>query len=76
MLFTRLLSLSDLHAGRNQKHPDRQSSALTTCVPLPCSRWLGVNAFLAGGFVPRQQRGSSLHGYVHVCDWYATLLPL
>lgn len=35
-----------------------------------------VNAFLAGGFVPQGLRGSTLDGYMHLCDWYATFLPL
>ena len=35
-----------------------------------------INAFLAGGFLPAAIRGQRRSGYVHVCDWYATLLPL
>lgn len=70
-----LTNLSNFDAARSQGS-GRQSSALTACVSLPWARWLGVNAFLAGGFLPRQLRGRSLDGYIHVCDWYATLLPL
>ena len=35
-----------------------------------------INAFLSGGFIPQSLRGVTKDGYVHVCDWYATLLPL
>jgi arylsulfatase B len=35
-----------------------------------------INAFLSGGFIPPALRGQRRDGYLHVCDWYATLLPL
>ena len=35
-----------------------------------------VNAFLSGGFIPPALWGQRRDGYLHVCDWYATLLPL
>lgn len=35
-----------------------------------------VVAFAGGGFIPRAARGSTLRGYVHVCDWYHTLIKL
>jgi hypothetical protein len=35
-----------------------------------------VNAFLSGGFIPPALHGQRRDGYLHVCDWYATLLPV
>ena len=35
-----------------------------------------VAAFVSGGFVPSTARGSSAEGYIHVCDWYHTLIKL
>ena len=35
-----------------------------------------MSAFVSGGFVPAALRGTTLAGYIHICDWYGTLLPL
>eukprot|EP00448_Togula_jolla_P019505 CAMPEP_0170588842 /NCGR_PEP_ID=MMETSP0224-20130122/11046_1 /TAXON_ID=285029 /ORGANISM="Togula jolla, Strain CCCM 725" /LENGTH=587 /DNA_ID=CAMNT_0010912587 /DNA_START=75 /DNA_END=1838 /DNA_ORIENTATION=+ len=33
-------------------------------------------AFVSGGFVPKQRRGKTLGGIIHIADWYATLSHL
>ena len=41
--------------------------------------WQGgirANAFLTGGFIPMELRGTSNHANMHVADWYATLCNL
>jgi len=35
-----------------------------------------VAAFVSGGFVPVARRGAAADGYIHLCDWYATLSRL
>ncbi|CAE7794915.1 Arsb [Symbiodinium sp. CCMP2592] len=35
-----------------------------------------TNAFISGGFVPAEHRGSTFHGVIHIADWYATLCDL
>ena len=35
-----------------------------------------TNAFISGGFVPDENRGSSFNGVIHISDWYATLSDL
>jgi arylsulfatase I/J len=35
-----------------------------------------VAAFVSGGFVPAHRRGVLASGFVHLCDWYATLSSL
>jgi len=35
-----------------------------------------VNAFLAGGVVPKDARGTKLDALVHIADWYATFTAL
>jgi len=43
------------------------------------SNWEGgvrVNAFVSGGFVPTERRGSVETGYIAVWDWYATFSRL
>mmetsp|Transcript_468 Transcript_468/g.933 ORF Transcript_468/g.933 Transcript_468/m.933 type:complete len:570 (-) Transcript_468:290-1999(-) len=35
-----------------------------------------VPAFVAGGFVPPQRRGTAVDGYIHLADWYPTLTRL
>eukprot|EP00055_Hartaetosiga_balthica_P003234 m.7069 g.7069 ORF g.7069 m.7069 type:complete len:553 (+) comp2699_c0_seq1:7-1665(+) len=35
-----------------------------------------VNAFVSGGFVPPNMRGTKEEGIVHVADWYATFAAL
>ena len=33
-------------------------------------------AFMSGGFVPQDARGTTRNGYVHIADWYTTLAKL
>lgn len=43
------------------------------------SDWEGgvrTNAFISGGFVPPEKRGTSFHGVIHIADWYPTLCGL
>jgi len=43
------------------------------------SDWEGgirVNAFVSGGAVPAQKRGSKLDDYLHMTDWYTTFCAL
>lgn len=35
-----------------------------------------VTAFVSGGAIPQNVRGTHLSGYIHVCDWYPTVLTL
>ena len=35
-----------------------------------------VPAFLTGGYVPPSRRGRTLRGYVHLADWYTTIIAL
>eukprot|EP01063_Lacrimia_lanifica_P008670 TRINITY_DN1571_c0_g1_i2.p1 TRINITY_DN1571_c0_g1~~TRINITY_DN1571_c0_g1_i2.p1 ORF type:complete len:1106 (+),score=165.84 TRINITY_DN1571_c0_g1_i2:560-3877(+) len=35
-----------------------------------------IAAFASGGFIPAAMRGTALHGYIHVADWYPTLATL
>eukprot|EP00041_Stephanoeca_diplocostata_P024115 m.603621 g.603621 ORF g.603621 m.603621 type:complete len:351 (-) comp22455_c2_seq8:2081-3133(-) len=35
-----------------------------------------VNAFVAGGFVPKSVGGQTRDGYIHGCDWYPTVCAL
>merc|ERR1711937_839877 len=32
--------------------------------------------FVAGGFLPAQQRGKKLSGMIHICDFYKTVVAL
>lgn len=32
-----------------------------------------VNAFVSGGFVPPERRGTTLNDMIHIADWYGTL---
>ena len=41
--------------------------------------WQGgvrVNAFVSGGFLPQSVRGTTLDGYIALCDWYTTFCYL
>eukprot|EP01060_Flectonema_neradi_P024945 TRINITY_DN33809_c0_g1_i1.p1 TRINITY_DN33809_c0_g1~~TRINITY_DN33809_c0_g1_i1.p1 ORF type:complete len:542 (+),score=108.86 TRINITY_DN33809_c0_g1_i1:79-1626(+) len=43
------------------------------------SDWEGgvrVNAFVSGGFVPEDVRGTKYESFVHIADWYATIATL
>eukprot|EP01064_Diplonema_japonicum_P010618 TRINITY_DN1785_c0_g1_i1.p1 TRINITY_DN1785_c0_g1~~TRINITY_DN1785_c0_g1_i1.p1 ORF type:complete len:532 (+),score=127.75 TRINITY_DN1785_c0_g1_i1:635-2230(+) len=43
------------------------------------SDWEGgvrVNAFISGGYVPKELQGTKSESYVHVADWYPTLCKL
>ena len=43
------------------------------------SNWQGgvrVNAFVTGGLLPEAMRGTTLDGYVALCDWYTTFCRL
>jgi len=33
-------------------------------------------AFVSGGFLPNHVIGTTVDGYIHICDWYATLCNL
>lgn len=35
-----------------------------------------VAAFISGGLVPEQLRGTTNNGIVHIADWYSTLAAL
>eukprot|EP01084_Bolivina_argentea_P119808 212399_1 len=35
-----------------------------------------ANAFVTGGFLPKERRGKSTDGYIHICDWYETFAHL
>ena len=35
-----------------------------------------VASFVSGGIIPQRMRGQTLSGYIHVCDWYPTMLGL
>ena len=35
-----------------------------------------TNAFISGGVVPAENRGSSFSGVIHISDWYATLCSM
>jgi len=43
------------------------------------SDWEGgvrATAFATGGLVPPAMRGTTIEGYIHICDWYATFCAL
>ena len=43
------------------------------------SDWQGgvrVNAFVSGGYLPKEMRGKKTEGYIHLADWYATFCAL
>eukprot|EP00937_MAST-01D_sp_MAST-1D-sp2_P005853 g5853.t1 len=35
-----------------------------------------ATSFVSGGLVPAARRGATERGYIHVCDWYRTILGL
>merc|ERR1719158_585825 len=35
-----------------------------------------TNAFVSGGFVPPERRGSKFEGVISIADWYSTLTEL
>ncbi|MCG8621614.1 MAG: sulfatase-like hydrolase/transferase, partial [Proteobacteria bacterium] len=46
---------------------------------LKASDWQGgvrVNAFISGGYLPKDMRGTMTDEYIHLADWYATFSNL
>jgi arylsulfatase A-like enzyme len=35
-----------------------------------------ANAFVSGGYLPAQMRGTTLDAYIHIADWYATFCAI
>ena len=33
---------------------------------------IGQVAFISGGWLPQKVRGTTIHGVMHICDWYAS----